>query len=82
MLVSASVLIPLSVGSAGPAPPFIPQAFIDADSMPGMMPRTRNAKINETYYLTPGRPKGRGPTADSYERGQGATGGGEHPLGG
>lgn len=80
MLVSASILIPLSVDGAGPTPPFIPQTFIDAHSMPGMMPGTRNAKMNETYYLTSGSSQGRGPIADSYEEeGQGA-GEREHSL--
>lgn len=79
MLGSASVFIPFSGSGAGPAP----QTFIDADSMPGMMPRTRNAKMNEIYYLTLGSSQGRGPIADSHEgEGQGAAEGGEHSLSG
>lgn len=50
----ASALTALAVGGAGPAPLFIPQTSIDADSMPGMMPRTRNAKMKEARYLTSG----------------------------
>lgn len=53
-LTLASALTALSVGGAGPAPVFIPQTFIDADLMPGMMPRTRNAKMKEAHYLTSG----------------------------
>ena len=56
--------IPLSLGGAGPASPFIPQTFIDADSMPGMVPKTRKAKMNETHCLTWGRSQGRGPITD------------------
>lgn len=67
-------------GWCWPKPPSTPQTFIDAHSMPGMMPGTRNAKMNETYYLTSGSSQGRGPIADSYEEeGQGA-GEGEHSL--
>lgn len=33
---------------------FILQTFIDSDLMPGMVPRTSNAKMNETHYLTSG----------------------------
>lgn len=82
MLISVSVFIPLSVGGAGPAPPIIPQTFIDAHSVPGMMPGTGNAKMNETHYLTSGCSQGRGPIAESYEgEGQG-TAEEEHSLGG
>lgn len=54
MSASASASISLSEGGAEPAPPSTPQAFNDAKSMLGMMPRTRKAKMNETHYLISG----------------------------
>lgn len=63
VLASVSALF-LFLGGAGPAPPFILQTCTNADSMPGMMPRTKNAKMDETHYLTWLSSQGRGPITD------------------